>query len=164
MILKTKADLKERPDNIYSHLRIIFPFNWLVIIWRGEPFVEIGRPRSREWKNFGPTWRKGVGNLSPFKSFVPHWIKLCSGNIFTASSTWDFVSSVFQQTIHLSCMVLSLILEAVVQRCSLKKMFLDISQNPQESTCARVSFLIKFWFTPQRLLFRNSSFFSVELT
>ena len=33
--------------------------------------------------------------------------------------------------------------EAVVQRCSVKKVFLKISQNPQENTCARVSFLIK---------------------
>ena len=31
LILEAKADLKERPD---SHPRIIFPFNWLVIIWR----------------------------------------------------------------------------------------------------------------------------------
>ena len=29
-------------------------------------------------------------------------------------------------------------------RCSVKKMFLEISQNSHESTCARVSFLIKF--------------------
>ena len=35
-------------------------------------------------------------------------------------------------------------LEAVVQRCSAKKVFLEISQNSQENTCARVSFLIKF--------------------
>ena len=34
-------------------------------------------------------------------------------------------------------------LEAVVQRCSVKKMFLEISQHSQENTCARVSFLIK---------------------
>ena len=33
--------------------------------------------------------------------------------------------------------------EAVVQSCSTRKMFLKISQNSQESTCARVSFLIK---------------------
>ena len=33
--------------------------------------------------------------------------------------------------------------EAVTQRCSLKKMFLEISQNSQGNTCARVSFLIK---------------------
>ena len=29
--------------------------------------------------------------------------------------------------------------EAVVQRCSVKKVFLEISQNSQESTCARAS-------------------------
>ena len=34
-------------------------------------------------------------------------------------------------------------IEAVVQRCSVKKVFLKISQNSQENTCTRVSFLIK---------------------
>ena len=34
-------------------------------------------------------------------------------------------------------------LEAVVRRCSVKKVFLEISQNSQETTCARVSFLIE---------------------
>ena len=33
--------------------------------------------------------------------------------------------------------------EAAVQICSVKKVFLEISQNSQENTCARVSFLIK---------------------
>ena len=33
--------------------------------------------------------------------------------------------------------------EALAQRCSVKKVFLEILQNLQESTCARVSFLIK---------------------
>ena len=33
--------------------------------------------------------------------------------------------------------------EAVVRRCSVKKVFLEISQNSQENTCARVSFLVK---------------------
>ena len=36
-----------------------------------------------------------------------------------------------------------LISKAVVRRCSVKKVFLKISQNWQESTCARASFLIK---------------------
>ena len=35
------------------------------------------------------------------------------------------------------------ITEAVVQRCSVKKVFLKILQNSKENTCARVSFLIK---------------------
>ena len=34
-------------------------------------------------------------------------------------------------------------LEAVSRRCSVKKVFLKISQNSQKNTCARVSFLIK---------------------
>ena len=33
--------------------------------------------------------------------------------------------------------------EVLARRCSIKKMFLEISQNSQENTCARVSFLIK---------------------
>ena len=31
-------------------------------------------------------------------------------------------------------------IEAVVQRCSVKKVFLEISENSQENTCARVSY------------------------
>ena len=34
-------------------------------------------------------------------------------------------------------------LEAVVKTCSVKKVFLEISRNSQEITCARASFLIK---------------------
>ena len=33
--------------------------------------------------------------------------------------------------------------EAVARRCSVKKVFLEISQNLQENACARVSFVIK---------------------
>ena len=32
--------------------------------------------------------------------------------------------------------------QAIARRCSVKKVFLEISQNSQENTCARVSFLI----------------------
>ena len=35
------------------------------------------------------------------------------------------------------------VLEAVARRCSVKKLFLEISQNSHENTCARVSFWIK---------------------
>ena len=37
--------------------------------------------------------------------------------------------------------------EAVVQKCSVEKVFLDISPNSQENTCARASFLIKLTLT-----------------
>ena len=33
--------------------------------------------------------------------------------------------------------------EAIVRRCSVKKMFLEISRNSLENTCAKDSFLIK---------------------
>ena len=33
--------------------------------------------------------------------------------------------------------------KTVAPRCSVEKVFLEISQNSQENTCARVSFLIK---------------------
>ena len=33
--------------------------------------------------------------------------------------------------------------EAVARRCSVKEVFLEILQNSQENTCARVSFSIK---------------------
>ena len=35
------------------------------------------------------------------------------------------------------------LVEAVTRRCSVKKVFLEISKNLQENTCVRVSFLIK---------------------
>ena len=37
----------------------------------------------------------------------------------------------------------SILTEALVRRCSVNKVFLEISQNSQENTSARVSFLIK---------------------
>ena len=35
------------------------------------------------------------------------------------------------------------LIKKVVQRCSVEKLFWEISQNPQENTCVRVSFLIR---------------------
>ena len=40
--------------------------------------------------------------------------------------------------------------EAVVRRCSLEKMLLEISQNVQENTSDTVSFLIKFFSLKKR--------------
>ena len=39
-----------------------------------------------------------------------------------------------------SLQIISNSTEAVVQRCSVKKVFLEISQNSQEITCTRVSY------------------------
>ena len=43
--------------------------------------------------------------------------------------------------------------EAVFQKCSVKKVFLKISQNSQENTCASVSFLIKLQALCESLFF-----------
>ena len=52
-------------------------------------------------------------------------------------------STTRKMTLLLQQKVLQLQSEAVVQRCSVKKVFLEILENSQEITCARVSFLIK---------------------
>ena len=50
--------------------------------------------------------------------------------------------------INLIIKSIALSTEAVAQRCSVKKMFLQISQNSQENTRDRVSFLIKLQDEP----------------
>ena len=39
--------------------------------------------------------------------------------------------------------ILFFITEAVIRMCSVKKVFLEISESSQKKTCARLSFLIK---------------------
>ena len=51
--------------------------------------------------------------------------------------------------------------EAVAQRCSVKKMFLELLQNSQENTCARVSFLIKLQTSGLQLCLKRDSGTSV---
>ena len=46
---------------------------------------------------------------------------------------------------------MTVVTEAVVQRCSVKKVFLKISQNSKENTCSRVSFLIKLQRPPKTI-------------
>ena len=62
------------------------------------------------------------------------------------------VSTYSTQNIHLFKYLPS---EAVVQRGSVKEVFLEILQNSQENTCARVSFLITFQALNVRKAFRR---------
>ena len=48
------------------------------------------------------------------------------------------------------------ITEVVVQRCSVKKVFLEISQNSQENTCARASFLIELQASVLKLYWKET--------
>ena len=55
------------------------------------------------------------------------------------------LDNVFNMLLHLKRFLKLFLLqswEAVVQRCSVKKVFLEISQNSQENTCARVFFYL----------------------
>ena len=47
--------------------------------------------------------------------------------------------------------------EAVVRRCSVKKTFLEISQNSYENTCARASFSIKLQASDLQLYLKRES-------
>ena len=58
-------------------------------------------------------------------------------------------SSIFDRALNTP---LKILIEAVVQRCSVKKVFLEIPQNSQENSCARVSFLINLQARPATLL------------
>ena len=51
---------------------IMFSFNRLVIIWKGGGgrSIEIGRPRSGGWKNFGCRWTREVGGLENWTMFM----------------------------------------------------------------------------------------------
>ena len=53
---------------------------------------------------------------------------------------------------HSFTLMTSLMKEAVVRRCSVKKVFLQVSQNSQENTCARVSFNKVAGLSPATLL------------
>ena len=63
---------------------------------------------------------------------------LCSCGIEAETTTRNFLICHLYNSIRATFMV-----EAVAQRCSVKKVFLKILQNSQEITCARASFLIK---------------------
>ena len=71
LTLKTKAGLKEGPDNIQqSSLDFVF-FSLIGYHLRREvggggeawALIETGRPCSREWSNFGDRWTRWVGDL-----------------------------------------------------------------------------------------------------
>ena len=50
----------------------------------------------------------------------------------------------------------NIFVQAVTQKCSVKKVLLEILRNSQENTCARASFLISCRSQPATLLKRDS--------
>ena len=126
---------------------------------------EVGRGRGvyLEILNW-PIGKYGCSNAVKFRPFYYTWLvlsRLCSVIVFVIS-VLSYLYSVsfclhsllfmFRQLIyihfHLICIQSDRICiqstyvnsEAVVRRCIVKKLFLESSQNSQESTCARESF------------------------
>ena len=72
--------------------------------------------------------------LKLLKKIQKHsWISLPTDQI-----SWYLNFRIHNEAINFE--LCDVIIEAVVQRCSVKKVFLEISQNSQENTCARVFF------------------------
>ena len=71
---------------------------------------------------------------------------LCRNSValnINCKSKWVFLNTKIYRKRKLQVALVELdmkMLEAVVQRCSVKKLFLEISQNLQENTCVRVFF------------------------
>ena len=79
-----------------------------------------------------------------YTSQVSQVFNRCFFSVF--SEYWERNQKFFDCQSHMSFAVFFAIIqysEAVARRCSVKKVFLEISQNSQENICARVSFLIK---------------------
>ena len=64
---------------------------------------------------------------------------------FTATGKffWDWFCAVFYWDVHYDDKKTMANFRSSHQRCSVKKVFLEVSQNSQENTCARVSFFNK---------------------
>ena len=74
---------------------------------------------------------------------IRHIANICSSSLRTQRNVHCALRNIYFVDIGKTLAKEELITEAVVQRCSAKKVFLEILQNSQENTCARVSFLIK---------------------
>ena len=72
--------------------------------------------------------------------FRPKKVRSLIFLIFRKCQPW-IVLNMFLSFCQISCF--SFVFQAVARKCFVKKAFLEILQNSQENTCARVSFLIK---------------------
>ena len=117
------------------------------------------------------TYWRVAGNIHFLKLTTLGWLSL--SNIFVSfkqffpissnlSWTNSFMATVFPLKHSLYC--IRFVFEAVAQRCSVKKVFLEISQNSQENTCARVSFLIKLRVLSLRFIILSNCFITLRST
>ena len=81
-------------------------------------------------------WRPGVVVITTAHLFTDKM--LSSGSI----QTWMLLAR-WQRFVIVSTSDSSCLIEAIIQRCSVKKVLLKISQNSQENTCATVPFFFQ---------------------
>ena len=67
----------------------------------------------------------------------------CQASDTNEKNTMTLKSNVNLKVLSFAIQINLNFFEAAIQMCSAKKVFLEISQNSQENTCAGVSFLIK---------------------
>ena len=85
----------------------------------------------------------------PYIWFRKIWMTLLKGFKWKFTKFCSLVGIIF----HISAFFRN----SVVRRCSVKKMFLKISQNSQENTCARASFSIKLQASGLQLHLKRDS-------
>ena len=143
----TQEKIEKKGNGTSDSIRLVF----ISHSWWGLGMIHIWRP----WKlpNFEDTphqyrlqsnFKKSKTSFSPCS--YSEKMRWGQGRAEASPSTfsWLYFLCVRLSKNITKCFFLNKVFsEAVVRRCSVKKVFLEISQNSQENTCARVSFLIK---------------------
>ena len=104
-------------------------------------------------QQFGRHWSCIYVQKQPPELFCNKFVLKNFAMFTTKQLFWRFFSIKLQlfRSVHISCECWDIFRnnyfeeyrpEAVAQRCSAKKLFLEISQNSQKNICARASFLI----------------------
>ena len=110
--------------------------------WEKFPGIGVLKSSKKTYKGIG-ILLEGVLEVKSFTRILLN-LRVVSHDIFSSSEIFIFEEM-------LSVAASELYSEAVVRRWSIKKVFLEISQNLQESICARVSILIKLQAWGQQL-------------
>ena len=88
-------------------------------------------------------WETAVLETAMLKKWNIHLLSSSLNVRFLKTGRWCIFYFMFYVLLFMFWNVTIICTEPVAQKCSVKKAFLEISQNLQENTCARVSFLIK---------------------
>ena len=124
------CQLHQKMDEYFSHkisIEVCFRFTW-AISFRLTHFMLL--------ISFDTPWKQKTRGFLMFSGGIKKRKNILMVNHFgSLKKTYDLSN-------HWLTRILYETSEPVTQKCSVKKVFFEISQNSQENTCARVSFLI----------------------